>query len=180
MNEDVLRLRKACREAERRGVVRRTNKPDARQRDVSPSLYLSRHLSSRPHLAFGALLAIAMAPSALEAQSINRRRELSAYRLYSVWGHPGGWRQYGNGFSRKPCTYRHLIHDSKQDATVQRDNRRLQKLRTLRLRLMCECPNSRGSTMGALWNSWHRSPLQRLLGSRAHPGGSWVCGSQQN
>jgi hypothetical protein len=103
MNEDVLRLRKACREAERRGVVRRTNKPDARQRDVSPYLYLSRHLSSRPHLAFGALLAIAMAPSALEAQSNKTGEgELSAYAgaVFGMGGHPAVGGSTGTAFSK--------------------------------------------------------------------------------
>ncbi len=95
MNEDVLRLRKACRETERRCAVSRTNWPGARQRDASPYLYLSR----RPHLAFGALLAIAMAPSALEAQSDKTGEgELSAY-AGAVFGMGAGG-STGTAFSR--------------------------------------------------------------------------------
>jgi hypothetical protein len=154
MNEEVLGLRKVCRETERRCVVSRTNRLDARQRDMSP------YPSRRPHLAFGALLAIAMTPSALEAQADKTGEgELSAYAgaVFGMGAHPAVGGSTGTAFSRYATELIDISYMPLSSDTL--PGRRLQGFGTLRLRLMYERTNSSRKTMGALWNSWCRPPL---------------------
>ncbi|TMP96329.1 MAG: porin family protein, partial [Verrucomicrobia bacterium] len=97
MTEEVVRLSKACRETERRCAVSRTNMSGATQRNMSP------YPSRRPQLAFGALLAIAMGPAALEAQSDKTGEgELSAYAgaVFGMGAHPAVGSSTGTAFSR--------------------------------------------------------------------------------
>ena len=97
MTEEVVRLSKACRETERRCAVSRTNRSGATQRNMSP------YPSRLPYLAFGKLLAIAMAPAALEAQSDKTGAgELSAYAgaVFGMGAHPAVGGSTGTAFSR--------------------------------------------------------------------------------
>ena len=110
MNNEVARPRKACREAEAQCEA---GKPCATL-TVSPSP------SMRPHLAFGALLAIVMAPAALEAQSDKTGEgELSAYAGtgFGIGAHPAVGGSTGTAFSRYAIaiidvSYMHLNSDT--------------------------------------------------------------------